>query len=325
MAQRTKRDVQVQSVDRRFSVLSTGDEIVEIVGLRAEIKLWCDRPFNEFGSEFLRAYDALVAPIKQHLAWYQNYTMNRFAPVSAKTFSAPQTWLRSGRPDQARMLHLKGPDAMKAAGQYVVHFKYHPDEALYADTNTPFVRQATPHELLDQNPEQYVERTQQLADLLPYLCGHAGYSLETSPYYEMQAHQEAYALAMRHPGTTIATHHATWPLRDEKGVEAVNWLTLVGEAPLKKLGGAAKLRQAFREWPAIRVLPTKHGVIIQAGERPSLGDVNRGDRVPQYAVVYKALKPVIEPVAKRFRPLPLGLELDENAERTARWLARFDA
>jgi hypothetical protein len=298
---------------------------VEIVGLRAEIKLWCERPFNEYATEFLTAYDLLTTSIKKNLAWYQNYTMNRFARTTAKVFSSPQAWLRAGRQDQARTLHLKGPGDMKAVGQYAVQFKYHPDEALYWDTNTPFLRQVTPHELLEQGPARFIEQAKELGDLLPYLCGHVGYSLETSPYFEMEAYQQAYSLAMRYPGVNIASHHATWPLRELRGVETVNWLTFVGKTPLKALGGDDKLRQLLRRSPEIRVLETKNGVIVQAGEGPLLGDVNRGDNLPLYRHVYQALKPVIEPVSRRFRPLSMGMVVEEDAEKTLRWLSRFES
>lgn len=313
-----------REIAKKFSLFSSGDEIAEIVGLRAEIKLWFDRPFNEYPEEFLRAFELLLAPIKEKLTWYQNYTMNRFSPVTARVWSSPRTWLRSGRQDVARMLYLKGPDAIKAAGQYVLHFKYHPDEALYSDTNTPFLRQATPWENIKQNPAGYLETVMQLCDLLPYLCGHVGYCLEISPYYENQAYREAFPLAMRHPGLNIASDNATWPLRDEKGLETVNWLTLIGQIPLAKLGGTSKLQKHFENMPQIEVFETKHGVIVKAGEVPQLGDVNRRDNLPLYRAVYRAVELILDPVINDFGPFLLGGTLEEDTEKTRSWLQRFE-
>jgi hypothetical protein len=307
-----------------FSILSSGEEIVEIVGLRSEIKVWCERPFNEYPSEFVKAFDLLGEPIKPHLKWYQSYTMKRFEAVDAKALAAPRTWLRTGRQDVARMLYAKGPDDKKAAGQYVLQFKYHPDGALYADSNTPFLRQATPAEQLARDPSRYLETAQRLCDLLPYLCGHVGYCLETSPYYENQAYPRAYALAMRYQGLNIASDNATWPLRDV-GIETVNWLTLVGEQPLDKLGGVAKLRRALNAVRSIAVLETKHGVIVRAGDEPRLGDVNRGETLAEYRAVYRALRPVLEPVLSDFAPLTVGGELEELTDKTDRWLRRFES
>jgi len=309
----------------QFTIVSKDDELVEIVGLRAEIKVWCEKPFDEVPNEFLEAYELLTVPIKNHLRWYQNYTMNRMSPATARTLSAPRTWLERGQKPIARMLYLKGPDEMKAAGQYVVGFLYHPDKAAYSDTNTPYLRQVTPAQDLEKDPERYLATAKRLCDLLPVLCGHVGYSLETSPYYEMQAYREAYALAMRHPGLNIASDHATWPLRDEKGVEAVNWLTLVGSTPLGKLGGAAELRRRLKAHRSISIIETPHGVIIRAGEQPQLGDVNRREDLPEYRAVYRALKDVMDQVLTDFRPLPLGFARPEKAEKTLRWLRRFES
>jgi hypothetical protein len=309
----------------QFTIVSKDDALVEIVGLRAEIKVWSEKSFDEVPGDFLQAYDLLTAPIKGQLRWYQNYTMNRMSPATARTLSAPRTWLERGQKPIARMLYMKGPDDMKAAGQYVVDFSYYPQEAAYSESNTSYIRQATPWRALEKDPESYLATATRLCDLLPALCGHVGYSLETSPYYEMQAFREAYGLAMRHPGVNIATDHATWPLRDEKGIEAVNWLTIVGSIPLEKLGGAAALRRRLKEHRSISVIDTQHGVIIRAGERPRMGDVNRRDDLPEYRAVYAALKDVMDQVLTDFSPLPLGLARPEKAEKTARWLRRFES
>jgi len=306
-----------------LSILSPGSEPTEMVALRAEIKLWFDCPFNEYPKQFLEAFDSLSGRFGAQFKWYQNYTMNRFSPVTPKTITSPRTWLRSGRQDVARMLYLKGPDEMKAAGKYVLHFKYHPAKALYSRGNTPFLRIATPSEPLEQDPRDYLDTARRLCDLLPYLSGHVGYCLETSPYYENQAYRAAYPLAMRHPGLNIASDHATRPLRDEKGVETINWLTLIGAIPLAKLGGAARLRAALARVPEIQIIDSANGVIVRAGDRPQLGDVNRRDALPLYREVYRAVKPVVEPVIARFRPLLLGGALEDDAEKTQRWLRRF--
>jgi hypothetical protein len=322
---RVSNDMVDKSSADQFTIVSKDDELVEIVGLRAEIKVWCEQSFDTVSENFLKAYELLSDPVKGQFRWYQNYTMNRMSPVTGRTLSAPRTWLERGQKPVARMLYLKGPDEMKAAGQYVLQFKYHPEEAENSDTNTPFIRQATPSEALQANPEAYLSIAKRLCDLLPVLCGHVGYSLETSPYYEMQAFREAYGLAMRHQGVNIASHHATWPLHDEKGVEAVNWLTLVGGTPLEKLGGAAALKRRFKPHRSIAVIEARHGVIIRAGDAPKLGDVNRREQLPEYRAVYQALKPVMDQVLTDFRPLSLGFALSENADKTARWLRRFES
>jgi hypothetical protein len=73
------------------------------------------------------------------------------------------------------------------------------------------------------------------------------------------------------------------------------------------------------------VIDTKHGVITRAGEKPQLGDVNRREPLTEYRAVYQALRQVMDQVLTDFRPLPLGLALADKADKTARWLRRFEA
>lgn len=285
--------------------------------------VWCDRPFNEYPDVFLETFELLLSPIRDKLNWYQNYTMDRFSPVTPRMFSAPRTWLTRGKQDVARMLFLKGSKAKMACGEYTLQFIYHPDEALYSDTNTPFLRWSTPSEHLQSNPDEFLDTARQICDLLPFLCGHVGYSLEISPYFEDEAQRAAYPLAMRHPGVHIATDHATWPLRDEKGAEAVNWLTLLGQIPLSKLGGTDKLREDLADTPEVDLIETKHGLILKAGDKPQIGDSNRGDALPAYRAVYHAIAPVLDPVIQDF--MPFTLDTDDDAGRTERWLRRFES
>lgn len=306
-----------------FSIMSASSPSVEMVGLRREIKLWCDRPFNEYADAFLEAFELLAQPIREQLTWYQNYTMDRFSPVTQRVWSSPRTWLTRGKQDAARSLHLKGPDELQAAGQYVLQYKYHPDEARNSDSNTPFIRRTTPVEYLASDSEGFLATTRQLCDLLPFLCGHVGYCLEISPYFEPAGQRAAYPLAMRHPGLYIASDHATWPLRDEKGVETVNWLTLVGAIPLGKLGGVKEVRASLAETPEVEIIETRHGLILKAGDIPQIGDTNRREDLPLYRAVYRVILPVMDQIIRDFRPFML--DTADDVSRTARWLRRFES
>jgi hypothetical protein len=318
-----KKSAKSNRGDRRFRVMSLTEKSVEIVGLRGEIRLWCDRPFNEYPDAFLKAFEFLANPLREYLNWYQNDTMDRVSPVTSRTFSSPKTWVTRGKQDVARSLYLKGAREKTAVGQYVVDFEYLPDEALYSDSNTPFIRQGTPSELLESDPNAFLGTAKQLCDLLPFLSGHVGYCLEISPYFEVEGQRAAYPLAMHHPGLNIASDHATWPLRHEKGAETVNWLTLLGEIPLNKLGGIDELRLKLADAPDVEFIEAKYGLILKAGGKPQLGNTNRGDDLPLYKTVYRAIKPVLDPVIRDFRPFNLGTT--DDADYTERWLRRFES
>jgi hypothetical protein len=106
-------------------------------------------------------------------------------------------------------------------------------------------------------------------------------------------------------------------LEQEDRIRGVNWLTIVDDKWIERLGGQAALTQALGS--GIQQHRFKTGVVIQAGPRPLFGDVHRQEPMPHYKQVAKALKPIrIDSV--RALSTPYGFDRD----RTDKWLARFD-
>jgi hypothetical protein len=124
---------------------------------------------------------------------------------------------------------------------------------------------------------------------------------------------------MRHRGIEI---HAT--VNDiiaagHDGLRGVGWLTLLGAALAKELGGAAKLKKTLGS--SAEVFEARHGLLLKAGERPRMGDTNRKDFLPEYRAVYAACKPVIERAIARSKSLSLASP--EYKPRTLAWLRRL--
>src|SRR5215475_5501036 len=57
-------------------------------------------------------------------------------------------------------------------------------------------------------------------------------------------------------------------------------IIIIKKLTVAYLGGEAKVREQMERTSAIKVTPFEHGLIIQAGERPQLGDLNAGDDLP---------------------------------------------
>jgi hypothetical protein len=75
-------------------------------------------------------------------------------------------------------------------------------------------------------------------------------------------------------------------------VKRAGWMTLLHARTVQLLGGEDKLRSELVDTPEIRVHPAGGGgLILQAGERPQLGDLNRGDYLPLYRKVAAVLRP----------------------------------
>jgi hypothetical protein len=108
-------------------------------------------------------------------------------------------------------------------------------------------------------------------------------------------------------------------LAEPNAVKGVNWLTVLGRGCVEALGGIDLIRAAVD--PAIEIHERNHAIVLQAGPRPELGDVNRGDRLPLFRSVYHAIEDLHQPMIDAAEPFPMGRDDDE--ERTEAWLRRF--
>ena len=73
---------------------------------------------------------------------------------------------------------------------------------------------------------------------------------------------------------------------------SVNWLTILGEEQIERIGGPERLAALGPDFP---VMQYPGGHIIQAGPRPELGDSNRGELPRFYGNVQELLQPLATP------------------------------
>ena len=109
------------------------------------------------------------------------------------------------------------------------------------------------------------------------------------------------ALCLRHPGLdwdntgSVQNFLLRWDrtLSDFlPQIKRVNWLTFVSDRALVYLGGREQLTNMLGIDPAIVVHPLEHGVCIQAGPAPQLGDIARQEFLPTYRRVTAALRAI---------------------------------
>ena len=131
-----------------------------------------------------------------------------------------------------------------------------------------------------------------------------------------------YAACSRYPGLDwFDTLHGQYLRRYEPSLHAVlpqvkraAWLTFLSQVPVQFLGGADKLRAAFADEPRIVLRAVTHGVGIQAGPAPELGDLSRHELIPLQRRVARVLRPV------RLKSVPLAFQ----AEFVRHWFNMFD-
>ncbi len=124
-----------------------------------------------------------------------------------------------------------------------------------------------------------------LADVLPFLSGHCGLAASFDAEYKHAAFTQIYAWSKRHPGLEVEDLNETLPYVLDR-LKSVNWLTLVGHGLWGKLPGTPTFGRG------IIVTQRANGVVIQAGDRPRLGQRNAGDVPSLYVEVERALAPL---------------------------------
>lgn len=314
-----------RSRSTKFSARSEVYKGAVVADLRAETKVWLAEAPYSYAQEFLAAFEGLVQPIRDRLNLYQTYNMEDWERLGDRAWTAPRTWLTRGKRDQARAFFARESASENDAAVCGVEFVFRSDEALYADENTPYIRQVLPADELDEHSQELLAQARSLGDRLPFLCGHVGYCIEVSPLagsvLEEEGHRAAFGLSMRHSGATIAGDFSTKRLRLFRGVEAIGWLTFVGRAPLEVLGGVDGVERRLAGVAGVSLHDVRHGLVIQAGAHPGLGDANKGDNLPAYRAVYAALREVIEPASEALHSLQLGG--DDDAGQTMRWYTRL--
>ena len=145
--------------------------------------------------------------------------------------------------------------------------------------------------------------------------GNAGYSLNLTVDDDDARRTFApvlCAVARRFYGVEL-DYRSSIRISTKDGVKGVNWLTLVSNELLQRIGAADEIRSKLS--PEVSLEAIEDGLLFQAGPHPEVGDVNRGERLPLYGEVARLLKPV--------RARDVWSIYFDKAE-TRRWLDRFD-
>jgi hypothetical protein len=163
-----------------------------------------------------------------------------------------------------------------------------------------------------------------LASKVGPLHGMAGFGVQFDRIYESSsARAYTFPFTRRFPGTHCGLNSNFVVECQDAGnsqIFSVNWLTVIGDEALKSVGGPVKLEETLGETCSLHRYAG--GAVIQAGEFPQLGDINRGLVLDDYRRVAAALRPI------RFEDYRVGLfdveEPLDSLDETYRWVRRFD-
>lgn len=253
-------------------------------------------------------YNKALVHLRDHVRFYAFDGRSQQRNIEHDTFDALPFWASeaSAKRNIYGLLLRTGRTASEdEASEHFFEF--------YHDCATPtFLRMALPPSFALEG--SLVETVVRMASQVPFLYGTAGFAaLKRRGYASNKQGQPVYALSRRFLCVDFGTP-LYFSRLIEHGIKSVSWLTFVGRQYANALGSLGPLQAV-----GVKVHQLSHGWVLQAGDRPILGDVNCQQDVSLYRVVNRFLRQV------RFSDAVLGpySEIGGN-ENTRTWLHRFD-
>jgi hypothetical protein len=125
----------------------------------------------------------------------------------------------------------------------------------------------------DTAPALVLNMARELGEKIDYLSGHGGYCFLYDPYFKGAAFTHIYGLAKRYLAVDVEDLNSTIK-HMHAGLKAISWLTLMGGKFLADPRLAAR-RRALETIEGASSQACGAGVLLQLGDRPILGDVQR--------------------------------------------------
>lgn len=304
--------------------------------------------------EIVEYTDAALALLRSELTHYQAGNMKEPAVMGDRGTSVIASWFRRPRALQTYWAQFTGAPEQAAHGATLHVFVYfNPPQQLSPEeieirrerarvlheergyATGPMVSEIT----LTLPPDRPAARAATIVRWLlarplitqtPFASGHAGLGLN---YDQTVANMEINAQIQGHVGYAVTRYPGLdWHspvvkeiMRWNRGVrdrvphiKRVNWLTLLSYRAIDTLGTPAEVIDRLESGPDIVVHRLAHGVMVQAGPAPQLGDSNTGLLSEAYRHVGRILRPLRVPKLS-------GLGGGFRDELAQRWLEAFDA
>ena len=273
----------------------------------------------------VECYDEFQTAFGEHLRWWV-IEGGHFRPVAKLKsrdlssyllkpgFATPESeknWsilFHAGeQKEDASDLHIKG------LGSSWVECDIDPKDLSYLTISVPLG-------FLTERPADFPELVLRWSRRLQPFHGYGGIGIQTMHDDALAGmhEREVFAMAQRFPGLEV-DYPMNHTLSTQSGIKGGNWITVLANPWVEKLGGVEKIRQALGT-EQFRVDEYPGGVMILAGGIPEIGDRNRRIDTPTYRKLAHLLKPIRTTHHPGVHTTP-GTFLWHEFEA---WLARFD-
>lgn len=278
-------------------------------------------PIGEHVQFLSEALDAVLAWVPDGALKWQSIGAGSesWSPVKASTLAKCKDQLR---PDAARKrdltsIELRSGEDESDASEWCITIIGNPVDEELPDEDTLFEVSFPAVDYAADEADAVARRFMAVAATLPYRAAYLSPALLWSRVEEDEALTRARALAVRFPGFDVARNTLARSYMGS-GVRGARWLTLLGEAAVRRLGGpAAVLAHAGG---ALDVVPFGAGVALRAGAAPAL---NKGAS-PAYEAL-RTMARVLLPITVHDEVALVATEFspDDDEDFVRRWEDRF--
>lgn len=287
-----------------------------------DIVFYFENSLFEHAQEVIAFYHKVLEVIGSHLTYSQNDNMGKARKITSKALESVPFWFENPEIAMRPILMFELESGSSANSVSDCAFSLLDNETLGSNLSQigdGHLRVMLPINTIEKSVTPLIELAKSLANLVKYSSGHAGFSVNRQTPgggdYAGEAHRQCYFLSQRYLGIDfddgIGTSQYVY-----QGIKCATWLTFINPHHIECLGGQEKIIETLG--PECPVHTLNHGLMVQAGPRPELGDVNRQQTLPYYHRVGRLLKPIRLQQHSQFLETPTGEDV------TMQWLARFD-
>ncbi len=272
------------------------------------------QPLKSNRQGILDFYGRSMDLVKGDMKWVQINGAGHVRKITKKVFDMIPFWVSPEGPDKGIFgVDLQG--GLEKNGRTDKGFSFYHFTRSYLCLTLPV-------EYMLDDPQRFVGLAKSMVSHLKFVSGNAGFSVNMRPDsgVDREEGSHIYMLSRRFDGLDLG---APWDsaFYAIHGLRTINWLTFVGDGLAERMKGRDGVKAALPQ--GIPVTDLDHGLMIQAGPTPILGDVNLQEDMSDYYRIGRALKPLAFPIPlidESHTNYPSKIGGEENSER---WHKRF--
>jgi hypothetical protein len=260
--------------------------------------------------------EGYIELVRDHLRWTVPCNARREQPFGSTRTKLPKGWLPEHPDGESWTLHFHSGNVPKSTGE----FQLNGFGSSLINIELGYLHMSFPLLWFSDRPFTFVDYVLSVCKRLRPVSGYAGIGVieHLDGFIQDEFQPVVRELAERFPGLEIEDRlgHIIY-LRH--GIKGVNWLTVLGERWILEMGGLEQIRANLDD--SFRIYPYDGGVVIQAGPKPQIGDVQADLWPEHYIKLAKVLKKIQVKVHDGFHN---GGPNRMHREESLKWLFRFD-